>query len=87
MISSMTATDDGQFIWSSVPQFKKPGGQVIAYAWVVELADATCHLLYEFAEQYGLGSFAGAEHPDPDDLVHGRVQKTSEDPTDQWPPV
>ena len=32
--------------------------QLTAYAWVVELAEASWHLLYEFPEGYELGYFA-----------------------------
>jgi hypothetical protein len=47
--------------WSSAPHFKRPEDQLIAYAWAVELAQATGHLLYGFAERYGLGYF-GTPH-------------------------
>lgn len=40
------------------PHFKRPEDQLIAYAWAVELAEASRHLLYEFAQEYRLGYFA-----------------------------
>jgi hypothetical protein len=40
--------------WSSAPAFKSDHDAVMAYVWVVELADATSHLLKEFAVQFGL---------------------------------
>jgi hypothetical protein len=40
--------------WSSVPTFKSDHDAVVACAWVVELADATSHLLKEFAAQFEL---------------------------------
>jgi hypothetical protein len=45
-------------IWGSAPHFQKPEDQLTAYAWVVELAEASWHLLYEFAKRYELGYFA-----------------------------
>ena len=45
-------------IWGSAPHFQKPEDQLTAYAWVVELAEASWHLLYEFTERYELGYFA-----------------------------
>ena len=35
-----------------------------AYAWVVELAEGTRHLLYEFSQRYRLGYF-GQSPPNP----------------------
>ena len=40
--------------WSSVPTFKSDHDAVMACVWVVELADATSHLLKEFAAQFEL---------------------------------
>ncbi|SRR6266498_2611926 len=40
--------------WSSVPMFKSDHDAVIACVWVVELAEATSHLLEEFAAQFEL---------------------------------
>jgi hypothetical protein len=37
---------------------KEPEEQLTAYAWVVELAEASWHLLYEFAKRCELGYFA-----------------------------
>lgn len=43
--------------WSSAPHFKRSDDQLIAYAWAVELAESSRLLLYEFAQEYGLGYF------------------------------
>jgi hypothetical protein len=43
---------------------ERPEDQLTAYAWVVELAEGSRHLLYEFAQRYELGYFAQR----PDDL-------------------
>jgi hypothetical protein len=40
--------------WSSVPRFKSDYDAVMACVWVVELAEATSHLLEEFATQFEL---------------------------------
>lgn len=50
---------------SSAPHFKSANEQPVAYAWVVELAEATRHLLYEFAQQYKLGYFGQPGLDDP----------------------
>ena len=49
---------DGSAIRVLRCQSKEPEDQLTAYAWVVELAEATWHLLYEFAKRYELGYFA-----------------------------
>jgi hypothetical protein len=60
LLASSSVTDDsGALRWQSAPHFKRPEEQLLAYAWVVELAEATRHLLYEFAQRYQLGYFAG----------------------------
>lgn len=64
ILSSASVSDDKKLNWSSVPHFKRPEEQVLAYAWVVELAEATRHLLYEFAHRYRLGYFAQQAAPD-----------------------
>jgi hypothetical protein len=61
LLSSTSVAEARTLRWSSAPQFKRPEDQLIAYAWAVELAQATRHLLYEFAERYGLGYF-GTPH-------------------------
>jgi len=54
--------------WSSAPHFTRTEDQLIAYAWAVELAEASRHLLYEFAQEYRLGYFAkGAQAALPPD--------------------
>ncbi len=46
---------EGQVIqWSSTPAFKSDHDAVMACVWVVELTEATSHLLVEFAAQFGL---------------------------------
>lgn len=50
-----TRVIEGQVIqWSSAPTFKSDHDAVMACVWVVELAEATSHLLVEFAAQFGL---------------------------------
>jgi hypothetical protein len=49
--------------WSSAPHFKTLQDQLIAYAWAIELAEASRHLLYEFAQEYRLGYFGKAARP------------------------
>lgn len=46
--------------WSSVPTFKSDHDAVIACVWAVELAEATSHLLTEFATQFELLGESGA---------------------------
>jgi hypothetical protein len=58
ILASTVITDDGALRWVSAPRFKNPDEQLLAYAWVVELAEATRHLLYEFAQRHALGYFA-----------------------------
>ncbi len=55
---------DTSMQWASAPHFQQAEDQLLAYAWVVELAEATRHLLYEFAKQYELGYFAQPTPPD-----------------------
>ena len=57
LLASSTITEGRTVQWFSAPHFKSANDQLVAYAWVVELADATHHLLYEFAQQYKLGYF------------------------------
>jgi hypothetical protein len=46
---------EGEMIhWSSAPAFKSDHDAVMACAWVVELAEATSHLLVEFGGQFRL---------------------------------
>lgn len=50
-----TRVIEGRIVqWSSVPRFKSDYDAIMAWVWVVELADATSHLLREFATQFGL---------------------------------
>lgn len=56
--SRITDEEEGTMEWSSAPHFKRPEDQLIAYAWAIELAEASRHLLYEFAKEYRLGYFA-----------------------------
>lgn len=45
ILASFKAGDEGQFSWSSAPRFKSESDAITACAWVVELAQATGHLL------------------------------------------
>lgn len=60
ILASTSITDEavGKMEWSSAPHFKRPHDQLIAYGWAVELAGASRHLLFEFAQEYRLGYFA-----------------------------
>jgi hypothetical protein len=57
LLASSSVTHDRTVTWGSAPHFKSADDQLVAYAWVVELAEGTRHLLYEFAQQYRLGYF------------------------------
>jgi hypothetical protein len=57
ILASSRVTDGRTVDWSSSPRFKRSADAIIAYAWTVELAKATRHLLFEFAATYSLGSF------------------------------
>lgn len=59
LLASTTIADEeeGTMEWSSAPRFKRLEDQMIAYGWAVELAEASRHLLYEFAKKYRLGYF------------------------------
>jgi hypothetical protein len=58
VLASSSITDDYTLRWSSAPHFKRPEDQLTAHGWVVELAEGSRHLLYEFAQRYELGYFA-----------------------------
>jgi len=58
LLASSSISEDFKLSWRSAPHFQKPEDQITAYAWVVELAEASRHLLYEFAQRYELGYFA-----------------------------
>ena len=62
LLASSTIADGQSVKWSSAPHFMSANDQLVAYAWAVELADATHHLLYEFAQQYKLG-YSGKPGP------------------------
>lgn len=57
LLASSSITEGQGVQWSSAPHFKSVNDKLVAYAWVVELAEATRHLLYEFAQNYKLGYF------------------------------
>jgi hypothetical protein len=54
LLASHRVVEDRVVRWSSAPAFKSDGEAMIACAWVVELAQATSHLLMEFAAEFGL---------------------------------
>jgi hypothetical protein len=47
ILASFQVNDDARFTWSSAPRFRSEGDTVTACAWVIELAQATSHLLVE----------------------------------------
>jgi hypothetical protein len=55
LLASSSISDDRAVSWRSAPHFKNPEDQLTAYAWAVELAEGSHHLLFEFAERYKLG--------------------------------
>lgn len=59
-----TSVEGDRLSWSSVPHFRRAEDQLLAFAWIIELAQATRRLLYEFAEEYRLGYFAQSAPPD-----------------------
>lgn len=68
--SQVTGDQERTMKWHSAPHFKNPEDRLVAYAWVIELAEASRHLLYEFAQEYELGYFAErsrhtSDSPDP----------------------
>jgi hypothetical protein len=54
VLASSRVVDRHAIRWQSAPQFKADSDALIACAWVTELAQATAHLLVEFAGQFGL---------------------------------
>lgn len=58
ILASSSAGEDRTLEWASAPRFKHAENQLVAYAWAAELAEATRHLLFEFAESYRLGPSA-----------------------------
>jgi hypothetical protein len=54
LLASSRVVEDRVVQWSSTPAFKSDYDAVMACAWAVELAEATSHLLVEFAAKYGL---------------------------------
>ena len=54
LLASNRVIEGGVIQWSSAPAFKSDHDAVMACVWVVELAEATSHLLVEFAAQFGL---------------------------------
>lgn len=65
LLGFSSITDWQTVQWSSAPHFRSANDWLVAYAWIVELADATHLLLYEFAQQYKLGYFGkpGLDEP------------------------
>lgn len=55
LLASSSISEDFKLSWRSAPHFKNLEDQITACAWVVELAEASRHLLYEFAQRYELG--------------------------------
>jgi len=53
MLASTQSTEGNSFQWASAPAFKSTSDRLLAFAWVVELALATAHLLTEFPESHG----------------------------------
>jgi hypothetical protein len=68
--SRITNEQEATMQWSSAPHFKKAEDQLTAYAWAVELADASRHLLFEFAQTYRLGYFMESPPEAPAALEH-----------------
>jgi hypothetical protein len=54
ILASHRATEGQWFEWSSAPRFRFDVEQLFAYAWAVELADATANLLRRFAVTFRL---------------------------------
>jgi hypothetical protein len=65
LLASSSIKEGRTVHWSSAPHFKSANDQLVAYAWVVDLADATRHLLYEFAQKYELGYFGRPARDEP----------------------
>jgi hypothetical protein len=54
LLASSRVIEGRSVQWSSVPRFKSDYDAIMASVWVVELADATSHLLGEFATRFEL---------------------------------
>jgi hypothetical protein len=67
ILASSSTDQDATVQWSSSPQFRRPDDKVVAYGWAIELAEATHHLLFEFAQRYQLGYFAEVDKGRPAD--------------------
>jgi hypothetical protein len=63
VLASSRAAEGREVAWSSAPRFRSEREQILAYAWAVELAEATSHLLAEFAATFRL---AARDEPDAD---------------------
>lgn len=50
VITSHRTNDDNAFLWASDPTFHSDNDALAACGWAVELAEATSHLLVEFAD-------------------------------------
>lgn len=69
LLASSSITADNTLRWSSSPDFRTPEDRLVAYAWLVELAETTRHLLFEFAQEYGLGLLGQPPDPKDDPIV------------------
>jgi hypothetical protein len=54
LLASSRAVEGRLVQWSSAPTFKSDHDAVMACVWTVELAEATAHVLKEFAAQFEL---------------------------------
>jgi hypothetical protein len=56
LLASSQVVESGRLRWSSVPIFKSDHDAMMACVWTVELAEATSHLLTEFAAHFDLSN-------------------------------
>lgn len=58
IVVSSRVTGDGTVSWQSAPRFRDERDALTALGWVVELGEASHHLLFEFAKAHRLGPWS-----------------------------
>jgi hypothetical protein len=61
IVVSSKMTDEQTLSWQSAPRFRRERDALTAFGWLVELGEASHHLLFEFAEAHRLGPWQPAE--------------------------
>lgn len=55
IVVSSQITEAATIAWHSGPRFREERDALTAYGWLVELGEASHHLLFEYARAYRLG--------------------------------